>query len=187
MERYTALWQHKKINSIWASISHDKQQVEWKRNKIAELRTSLQELLKLDTSSHPELVEFRRIFPQYPSGITAISSPRNSPPPATSEVKTLDLAHCIEVNKTSVATQWAIDTPKEKTSDELPREYTRHYKVFSEDGARHFPPSRIDDHEIKLKPGAPTTIPGKTYPLNPIEMEATKEWINENEQLGYIE
>jgi hypothetical protein len=187
VEKYVKLWRHQKINNIRASIRHDRQQVEWKRTKIAELRASSQEPPELDTSNHPELVEFRRVFPQYLSGITAISSPRNSPPPAASEVKTLDLAHCIEVNKTSMATQWAIDAPKEKTSDELPREYAKHYKVFSEDGARRFSPSHIDDHEIKLKPGAPTTIPGKTYPLNPIEMEAAKEWINENEQLGYIE
>jgi RNase H-like domain found in reverse transcriptase/Reverse transcriptase (RNA-dependent DNA polymerase)/Integrase zinc binding domain len=187
VEKYTTLWRHQTIDSIKASIRYDRQQAEWRRNKAAELRASTQELPELDTSNHPELVEFRRVFPQYPSGITAISSPRNTPPPATSEVKTLDLAHCIEVNKTSMATQWAIDAPKEKTTEELPREYARHHKVFSEDGARRFPPSRVDDHEIKIKPGAPTTIPGKTYPLNPIEMEAAKEWISENEQLGYIE
>jgi hypothetical protein len=59
--------------------------------------------------------------------------------------------------------------------------------VFSEDSTQRFPPSCIDDYKIKLKQGAPTTIPGKTYPLNPIEMKAAKEWINKNEQLSYIE
>jgi hypothetical protein len=103
-EKSTTLWRHQTIDSIRASIKHDKQQAKWQRNKAAEIRTSMQELPELDMSNHPELVEFRKVFPQYPSGITAISSPRNSLLPATSEVKTLDLAHRIEVNKTSMAT-----------------------------------------------------------------------------------
>jgi hypothetical protein len=51
----------------------------------------------------------------------------------------------------------------------------------------HFPPSRPEDHAIKLVPGAPETINCKVYPLMLAEQEATKKFLEENEQLRYIE
>jgi Reverse transcriptase (RNA-dependent DNA polymerase) len=50
-----------------------------------------------------------------------------------------------------------------------------------------FPPSRPEDHAIKLIPGAPETINCKVYPLTLAEQEATRKFLEENECLGYIE
>jgi Reverse transcriptase (RNA-dependent DNA polymerase) len=69
----------------------------------------------------------------------------------------------------------------------IPKEYQRHYKVFLDQQATCFPPSRPEDHAIKLIPGAPKMINCKVYPLMLAEQEATKKFLEENERLGYIE
>ena len=53
----------------------------------------------------------------------------------------------------------------------IPVEYQRHQKVFSEEAAQCFPESRIWDHAIELKPGAPSTLPGKIYALSQLELQ----------------
>jgi hypothetical protein len=45
----------------------------------------------------------------------------------------------------------------------IPVQYHRHWRVFSEEAAQRFPPSRLDDHAIKLKPGAPAKLDCKLY------------------------
>jgi hypothetical protein len=44
-----------------------------------------------------------------------------------------------------------------------------------------------EDHAIRLKPGAPSEINCKIYPLTKQELEATKKFLDENLRLGYIE
>ena len=44
----------------------------------------------------------------------------------------------------------------------IPTEYRRHTKVFSEEAAQRFPETRIWDHAIELKPGAPATLPERS-------------------------
>jgi hypothetical protein len=69
----------------------------------------------------------------------------------------------------------------------IPREYQHHHKVFSDWQATCFPPSRPEDHAIKLVPGALEIINCKVYPLTLAEQEATKKFLEKNKQLGYIE
>ena len=69
----------------------------------------------------------------------------------------------------------------------LPEEYDRHQVVFSEEAAKQFPPSRPEDHAIKLKPGAPAEINCKIYPLTKAELEATRKFLDDNLALGFIE
>jgi RNase H-like domain found in reverse transcriptase/Reverse transcriptase (RNA-dependent DNA polymerase) len=80
--------------------------------------------------------------------------------------------------------QWQQESVKVKG---IPKEYWRHHKVFSDEQATCFPPSRPEDHTIKLVPGALETINCKVYPLTLTEQEATKKFLEENEWLGYIE
>jgi hypothetical protein len=40
----------------------------------------------------------------------------------------------------------------------IPKQYHQHWRVFSEEAAQCFPPSRPDDHTIELKPGAPAKL-----------------------------
>jgi hypothetical protein len=69
----------------------------------------------------------------------------------------------------------------------IPKEYQHHNMVFLDQQATCFPPSRLEDHAIKLLPGAPKMINCKVYPLTLVEQEATKKFLDENERLGYIE
>ncbi len=46
------------------------------------------------------------------------------------------------------------------TKTSLPKEYTKHDKVFSEEQSQRLPKHTIWDHAIELLPGAPTTMPG---------------------------
>ena len=68
----------------------------------------------------------------------------------------------------------------------LPLRYKPHAKVFSEKESQWFPTSRIWDHTIDLKEGAPSTIPGKIYALTKPEQGALEEFIQEHLKKGYI-
>jgi len=68
----------------------------------------------------------------------------------------------------------------------IPTEYQRHHKVFSEEAAQRFPESRIWDHAIELKPGAPSTLPGKIYALSQLELQELAKFVKEHLAKGYI-
>ena len=68
----------------------------------------------------------------------------------------------------------------------LPEEYQQHWKVFDEEAAKQFPPSRIEDMKIPLHPDAPKMINCKIYPLNREEENYVQEFLLEEEAKGYI-
>ncbi len=82
----------------------------------------------------------------------------------------------------NIAQQWAERAAQSKPAQtpEIPEEYQQHAVVFSEKAAQRFPPAREEDHVITLKPGAPTTLNCKVYPLTSGESEATKEFLREH-------
>ena len=83
--------------------------------------------------------------------------------------------------------QWAIDANKRKqTVPTLPDQYQRHARLFLEDAAKRFPPSRPKDLAVRLKLGAPDTINCKVYPLMCNEIQAAVEFTSKNEELGRI-
>jgi Reverse transcriptase (RNA-dependent DNA polymerase) len=97
-----------------------------------------------------------------------------------------------KICKMHFAQDWAIKGREQRQQESveargIPKEYQQHHKVFSDQQATRFPPSRPEDHAIKLIPGAPETINCKVYPLTLAEQEATKKFLEENERLGYIE
>jgi hypothetical protein len=64
------------------------------------------------------------------------------------------------------AQQWAIEANKCKQNiPMLLGHYQQHARLFSEDAARRFPPSRPEDLVVRLKLGTPDTINCKVYPL----------------------
>ena len=73
------------------------------------------------------------------------------------------------------------------TGSEIPDEYQRHGKVFSEEESHRFPPSRPWDHAIELKEGAPEAINCKTIPTTMEEDEMLKRFIKEQLEKGYIQ
>jgi hypothetical protein len=64
-------------------------------------------------------------------------------------------------------------------------EYQRYWKASLEE-AQKFPRSRENDHAIKLKPEAPTTLDCKVYPLNPLRRTAAAKLIKEHPDKKYI-
>ena len=68
----------------------------------------------------------------------------------------------------------------------IPAKYHHHLSVFSEEASHRFPESHIWDHAIELKPGTPSSIPGKVYQLTQDEQKALLEFIWEQQAKGYI-
>jgi hypothetical protein len=73
-----------------------------------------------------------------------------------------------------------------ETQQLIPEQYHQHWRVFSEEAAQCFPPSWLDNHAIKLKPGAPAKLDCKIYRQTEAELKALKEYIDENLAKGYI-
>ena len=72
----------------------------------------------------------------------------------------------------SIATKLAQDANQYMKEVPIPEEYQRHWKVFSEEESHRFPSSRVWDHAIDLKEGAPLKIHCKLIPMTPSEDEA---------------
>jgi hypothetical protein len=58
--------------------------------------------------------------------------------------------------------------------------YQQYSRVFLEDASHKFPPSRIWDHAIKLKPNAPAALLGKLIPLSQAEQEELHKFVVEH-------
>jgi hypothetical protein len=55
----------------------------------------------------------------------------------------------LEINKTTIATSWAIQREVDKTrmtEKDVPEQYKDYANVFSEEKAKRFPPAREEDH-----------------------------------------
>jgi hypothetical protein len=80
----------------------------------------------------------------------------------------------------------AVATQQYTKKVEIPQEYQRFAKVFSEEESKRFPPCRACDHVIEFKPGAPDTIKCKIYPMTQVEDEALDLFIDKQLEKGYI-
>jgi hypothetical protein len=76
--------------------------------------------------------------------------------------------------------------PKPQQLLEIPTEYQRHRKVFSEEQSQRLPQHTIWDHAIELLPNAPATLPARLLPLNVIEREEMSKFVNEHLKRGTI-
>jgi hypothetical protein len=86
----------------------------------------------------------------------------------------------------TTATDLAIAARKDAPIITLPLEYQRHARIFSDEEAQRFPPSRPWDHAINLKPDTPDTINCEVYPLAPARKLALRKWLDDEEAKGYI-
>jgi len=71
--------------------------------------------------------------------------------------------------------------------NKIPEQYQQYSRVFSEEASHKFPPSCIWDHTIELKPGAPTSLPGKLIPLSQPELGELRKFIKEHLIRGTIQ
>jgi hypothetical protein len=85
-----------------------------------------------------------------------------------------------------VATDLAIQAGEQQTDAELPKEYQDFARLFSDEAANRFPPSREWDHAIDLKPGAPDALDCKVYPMTRDEDTALEKFLDEMVAKGYI-
>jgi hypothetical protein len=85
-----------------------------------------------------------------------------------------------------VATDLAIEAGAEQREAILPEEYKEFARLFSDEAADHFPPSREWDHAIDLKPGAPDALDCKVYPMTRDEDMALEKFLDEMVGKGYI-
>jgi len=113
-------------------------------------------------------------------------STHNLPDPVDSEI--------LYIGRITVMSQITCQTTSSMLAEEhdrpnltpIPAEYKRHRKVFSEEAAQRFPESRVWDHMIELKPGAPSTLPGKIYALSQLELQELQKFVKEHLTKGYI-
>jgi hypothetical protein len=91
-----------------------------------------------------------------------------------------------ECHVQGVATDLAIQAGAEQTQAELPKEYQEFARLFSDEAADRFPPSREWDHAIDLKPGAPDAMDCKVYPMTREEDASLEKFLDEMVGKGYI-
>ena len=100
---------------------------------------------------------------------------------------TLQADEAFYVRRTTIAQKMAQEyTKNDSPTIEIPNEYQKYSKVFSEKEARKFPPNREPNATIQLKEGAPDTINCKVYPLNSQETETLKKFLEEEISKGFI-
>jgi hypothetical protein len=80
----------------------------------------------------------------------------------------------------------AIQAGEQQTDTELPKEYQDFARLFSDEAADRFPPSREWDHTIDLKPEAPDALDCKVYPMTRDEDTALEKFLDEMVAKGYI-
>ena len=85
-----------------------------------------------------------------------------------------------------IATELAIQAGEGKKKVEIPPQYAKFKRLFSEEASHRFPPKRAWDHAIEFKPDAPDVIDCKVYPMTQTEDNALEEFIKEQHAKGYI-
>jgi hypothetical protein len=96
------------------------------------------------------------------------------------------MAQDLQINKMSISQEWANWEQRHQVEVEIPDKYKEFEDVFSEEGAKRFPPEHPKDLEIKLEEGAPKTINCGTFNLAEDESKAMKDFLDENLAKGYI-
>ena len=85
-----------------------------------------------------------------------------------------------------IMTKLAIQAGEGKKKVEIPPQYAKFKRLFSEEASHRFPPKRSWDHAIDFKPDTPDVIDCKIYPKTQTKDVALKEFIKEQHAKGYI-
>jgi hypothetical protein len=95
----------------------------------------------------------------------------------------------LEINKTTLATSWAIQGEVEKvrpSEKDVPDQYKEYANVFSEEKAKRFSPKREEDHEIKFTNNVPKYFKGGVYLLTVKQTTFLRKWLDEELDKGFI-
>jgi hypothetical protein len=101
------------------------------------------------------------------------------------EIKAQTATKITEINKTTLASEWAIAARKDHTNN-IPPQYQGYTDVFSEEKAKRFPPSRDEDHEIKFTEDVPKFFKNHVYSMPKEQTTFLRSWINEELEKGFI-
>ncbi len=88
--------------------------------------------------------------------------------------------------RATTSTELAIKAQQYAQKAEVPREYQRFAKLFSEEESKHYPPKQAWDHAIEFKKDTPEAVDCKVYPMNRIEDEAVQKFLSNELEKGYI-
>src|SRR5487761_1514341 len=86
------------------------------------------------------------------------------------------------LKRTNLAQEWSRIEERRRTHltmETIPPEFRRHWKVFSEELSKRFPPARNPDMAIEFLPDAPTSIKCRPYPRSRKESEVEDRWVKE--------
>ena len=97
-------------------------------------------------------------------------------------IQQLETQSCIKTTSTNLA----IAAEQHTKKVEIPPQYQRFAKVFSEEESQRFPPSRPWDHMIEFKKDTPDAIDCKVYPMSQSEDQGLQDWLTEQLEKGYI-
>jgi hypothetical protein len=95
----------------------------------------------------------------------------------------------MEVNRITQAIDWAIQAEQKKkrlTENDVLEPYQEYQEVFSEEAAKRFPPSREEDHEIKLIKDAPKSFTSHTYQMDKYQTKFIRQWIKDELAKNFI-
>ncbi len=86
----------------------------------------------------------------------------------------------------TTSTELAIKAQQYTKKVEVPAEYQQFAKVFSEEESKRYPPKRAWDHAIEFKKDTLDAIDCKVYPMNRIEDDAVRKFLQDKLEKGYI-
>ena len=112
--------------------------------------------------------------------------PRHSPSILSSIHITQITIPATPIKKQTLASKLAEQVGAQMGDRKIPAKYQHHIQVFSKEAFRCFLEPCIWDHTIESKPGVPSSIPGKVYQLSQDEQKALLEFIQEQQEKGYI-
>jgi len=68
----------------------------------------------------------------------------------------------------------------------IPKQFRCHWRVFSKELLKRFPPNQNPNMSIKFLPNVPTSIKCKPYPRSKAEGEVEEMWLKQEKALGRI-
>ena len=86
-----------------------------------------------------------------------------------------------------IAMELAIQAGEGKKKVEIPPQYAKFKRLFSEEASHRFPPKCAWDHTIEFRADAPNVIDCKVYPMTQTEDKALEDFIKEQHAKGYIQ
>ncbi len=88
--------------------------------------------------------------------------------------------------RATTSTELTIQAQQYTQKVEVPNEYQKFIKIFSEEESKQYPPKRAWDHAIKFKKDAPEAVDCKVYPMNCIKDAVVQKFLQEELEKGYI-